>query len=156
MLAARQDEEHPMTHPLQPLLHRHLAAENAHDLAGTLATLHPDCLFEDTATGQVFHCHDGAAAHYLQWWNAFGLVAGRGPEDRAFWCEDGSCVAQAEFSGRHVGDFFGLAPTGREVRFRFAVFIGFRDGLMLSERFYYDLAGLMRQLGTADLPALAA
>ncbi len=145
-----------MTHPLQPLLHRHLAAENAHDLAGTLATLHPDCLFEDTATGQVFHGHEGAAAHYLQWWNAFGLVCSRGSEDRAFWCEDGSCIAQAEFSGRHVGDFLGLAPTSREVRFRFAVFIDFRDGLMLSERFYYDLAGLMRQLGTADLPALAA
>ncbi len=145
-----------MNHPLQPLLHRHLAAENAHDLARTLATLHPDCRFEDIATGQVWHGHDGAAAHYLQWWDAFGLVAARGPEDHAYWCEDGSCIAQSTFSGRHVGDFLGLAPTGREVEFRFAVFIGFRDGLMLSERFYYDRVGLLRQLGATALPALAA
>ncbi len=145
-----------MNHPLQPLLHRHLAAENAHDLPGTLATLHPDCLFEDVATGQTWHGHAGAAAHYLHWWNAFGVTVSREAQDRSFWCEDGSCVSQATFSGRHVGDFFGLAPTGQDISFRFAVFIGFRDGLMLSERFYYDLAGLTRQLGATGLPALAA
>lgn len=34
------------------VLQRHLAAENAHNLEGTLATLHQDCLFEDYATGR--------------------------------------------------------------------------------------------------------
>lgn len=38
---------------LAALIGRHLAAENAQDLPGTLATLHPDCRFEDLATGQT-------------------------------------------------------------------------------------------------------
>lgn len=38
---------------------------------------------------------------------------------------------------------------------RFAVFVPFRDGLMAGERFYYDLDGLLRQLG-AVRPTLAA
>ncbi len=29
------------------ILGQHLAAENVHDMAGTLATLHPDCVFEE-------------------------------------------------------------------------------------------------------------
>ena len=36
------------------LLARHLEAENAHRLAGTLGTLAPDCLFEDVALGRRF------------------------------------------------------------------------------------------------------
>src|SRR3546814_8895038 len=39
-------------HPNRKMLLRHLAAENAHDMAGTLATVHPDCVFRDFATGQ--------------------------------------------------------------------------------------------------------
>ena len=41
-----------MNNPNIKLLYRHLEAENAQDLEGTLATLHPDCVFEDHATGQ--------------------------------------------------------------------------------------------------------
>ena len=51
-----------MNPALADLIGRHLAAENAQDLEGTLATLHPDCRFEDLATGQTWRGHDGAAA----------------------------------------------------------------------------------------------
>jgi len=50
----------------------------------------------------------------------------------------------------HVGPFLGIAPTGREVEFRFAVFVTFRDGLIAGEKFYYDLAGILRQIGALD------
>src|SRR3546814_12064920 len=61
-------------HPNRKMLLRHLAAENAHDMAGTLATVHPDCVFRDFATGQVFPGLAGAERHYRQWWAAFGNV----------------------------------------------------------------------------------
>ena len=35
------------------VLRLHLDAENAHDLPATLATVHPDCRFQDHATGQI-------------------------------------------------------------------------------------------------------
>ena len=43
-----------MNPALAALIGRHLTAENAQDLPGTLATLHPDCRFEDLATGQTW------------------------------------------------------------------------------------------------------
>src|SRR5215831_8480982 len=136
-----------MRSKLQALLRAHVAAENAHDMVGTLATLHEECLFEDIATGQVFRGRAGAEAHYRQWWDAFELVFSRGNEDRGYWAEDGSYVGQGEFRGTHVGSFLGIAATGKSVRFRFTVFVTFRDGLMAGERFHYDLAALLRQVG---------
>jgi hypothetical protein len=37
----------------------------------------------------------------------------------------------------------------------FIVILSFRDGLMLGERFHYDLASLLRQIGPDPIPALA-
>ena len=77
------------------LIIRHLTAENAHDLEGTLATLHRDCVFEDHATGQVWHGHEGASAHYRQWWQAFDVKVVRGLSQSAYWASADTYVAQA-------------------------------------------------------------
>ena len=140
---------------LQAVLGEHVRAETAHELEATLATLHPECLFEDYAAGQTFHGRDGAARHYTQWWNAFDLLFSRGEHGSGRWVADGSYVAEGEFSGTHVGALAGLAPTGRKLRFRFCVFVSFRDGLLASERFYYDLATVAEQLAV-DTGALRA
>ena len=141
-----------MREALEAVVRRHLAAENAHDMTGTLATLHEDCVFEDVATGQVFRGRAGAEAYYRQWWEAFGVTVERSPGGSRWWAEDGTYIAEAQYRGRHVGRFLGLEPTGREIEFRFVVILGFRDGLMAGERFYYDLAHLLRQLGVEKLP----
>src|SRR5690349_7227733 len=94
------------------LLYRHLAAENAHDLAGTLATLHAKCRFEDHATGQVWHGHDGAADHYRQWWRSFDVAVMREDGQNAGWISDSAYVAEATWRGKHIGEFLGIAPSG--------------------------------------------
>lgn len=142
-----------MSAQLQAILNEHLRAENAHDLEATLATLHPECVFEEVATGEVYHGRAGAAQHYRKWWDAFGLTFARGDHGSGRWAADGSFVAEGEFHGRHVGPFRGIAPTGKEVCFRFCVFVGFRDGLLASERFYYDLSSVLRPLGAAPASA---
>lgn len=131
------------------LLRRHVEAENAHDLERTLATLHPDCVFEDVAFGLVWRGHEGAARHYRQWWDAFGLRFREGEAGALHLASGGTVVAEGRFAGRHVGPFHGLAPTGLAVDFRFVVVVDFRDGLMAGERFFYDRATLARQLGVA-------
>lgn len=130
-----------------PLLQRHVEAENAHDMERTLQTLHPDCVFEDVAFGTIYRGHEGAAAYYRTWWDAFGLQFRRGEEGVQHFTSGGSVIAEGRFFGRHVGAFHGIAPTGREVDFRFAVVVSFRDGLMAGERFYFDRATLWQQLG---------
>ncbi len=68
---------------------------------------------------------------------------------------EGDTVAQRlTLAGTHDGPFLGIPPTGREIELRFVVFVSFRDGLMAGERFYYDLTGLLRQLGVSALPAV--
>lgn len=141
-----------MRSEMESLLRAHVEAENAHRMTETLATLHEECVFEDVATGQTWQGRGGAEAHYRQWWDAFGLVFSREKEDRSYWTEDGSCVGQGTFRGVHTGTFLGIAATGKPVRFRFTVFVTFRDGLMFSEKFYYDLAGLLSQIGAIELP----
>jgi steroid delta-isomerase-like uncharacterized protein len=144
-----------MNQTLADLLGRHLAAENAHDLEATLATLHPQCRFDDFATGQTWHGRAGAAAHYRQWWTTFDVEVQRGPGQRRYWTEDDCYFAEATWHGRHVGRFLGLAPSDRPIVQPFLVAITFRDGLMASECFHYDLAALLRQIGPDPIPALA-
>lgn len=139
---------------LQALIRRHVEAENSHRMEETLATIHPDCVFEDVPMQRVFRGHAGAREYYRMWWDSLRIVIAATGDDRRMWTEDGLYVAETRFTGEHVGPFLGIPPTGRTVSFRFAVFVPFRDGLMAGERFYYDLDGLLRQLG-AQRPPMA-
>lgn len=124
------------------LLDRHLTAENAHELDATLATLTPDCVFEDFALGRRWEGHDGAADHYRMWWDAFDVHV----EGRQLHLTGDVAIAETTWEGTHTGEFLGIAPTHRNVRFEVAVFVDLRDGLMASERFYWDRAGVLEQL----------
>jgi hypothetical protein len=73
--------------------------------------------------------------------------------ERRHWSEDGTfMIAQTRYHGIHRGRFLDYEPTGKPISLPLAVVIPFRDGLMAGERFYYDLATLLRQIGV--LPAL--
>ncbi len=61
-------------------------------------------------------------------------------------------IAETRYQGTHIGEFLGIPATGRPIDFSLAVIITFRDGLMAGERFYNDLATLLRQLGVNEIP----
>jgi steroid delta-isomerase-like uncharacterized protein len=134
-----------MNKALEIVVNRHLAAENEHRMKETLAELHPDCLFEDLPLNKVYRGLAGAEAYYRTWWDAFDLkVQG----ERRHWSEDGGfMIAETWYHGIHQGTFLDHPPSGRTVKFPLAVVIPFRDGLIAGERFYYDLATLLRQIG---------
>lgn len=132
------------------LIRRHVEAENAHRMEDTVATFHPDCVFEDVALQRIYRGHAGVREYYRMWWEGLRIIIAPGEGDRRMWTDDGTYVA--EITGMHVGPFLGFPPTGRAVSFRFAVFVPFRDGLMAGERSYYDLNGLLQQLG-AERPS---
>ena len=134
---------------IQSVLRLHVEAENAHDMQRTLDTLHPECVFEDVALGQVYRGREGAAEYYRTWWDAFSLRFRPGAEGMQHFTAGGMVVAEGHFFGTHIGSFMGVAPTGKEVDFRFVVVVSFRDGLMAGERFYYDQASLWRQIGAS-------
>lgn len=136
----------------QTVVRRHLEAENAYRLQETLDTLTKDCVFEDVPLGERVTGHQGAAAYYQRWWRAFPDLTWI-PQGRAF-TEEG-LVSELIARGTHKGEFFGIAPTGRTISLHVAIFVSFADGHMASERLYYDLATLLRQLGVTSIPRLA-
>ena len=81
-------------------------------------------------------------------------AARRGPAPA--WTADDFYIGEATWHGRHIGRFLGIEPTGRTIVQPFVVVLSFRDGLMLGERFHYDLASLVRQIGADPIPALAS
>lgn len=63
-----------------------------------------------------------------------------------------ACIAEEdELSFHHTRqmDWFlpGIPPTGKLIEVNIVVFIEFRDGLMSSERIYWDQASVLRQIG---------
>ena len=126
------------------ILARHLDAENNHRLQDTLDTLTPDCLFDDRGLGEVFHGREEAGLHYRMWWEGFGATVHT--EQRHYPRPD-LAVVETMFRGVHNGNFLGVEATGRPVALRLAIFIDLRDGLLAGERFYWDRAGLLAQLG---------
>jgi steroid delta-isomerase-like uncharacterized protein len=125
------------------ILRRHLAVENEHDMDATLATLYPDCLFEDPMRGLVYRGREGAREYYALWWKAFDLKV---VSERRHIAMDGNIISEARYQGVHRDSFMGESPTGARIDFPLAVFLTFREGLLAGERFYYDLGGLLEQL----------
>lgn len=130
-------------------LRRHLEAENAHHMDETLATLSPNCEFDDKTINRVFRGHAGAAEYYRLWWNAFGVTV---HTDRRYQTDSGLLVVETNFVGAHVGDFLGLRPTGRDVSLPMAIFVTMEGDLLAGERFYWDAVTLLRQLGINSIP----
>ncbi len=127
------------------VLHQHLAAESVFDMEGTLATLTEDCLFEDVPTGEVHRGREGVRVYYREWWTAFGIV----PQDiRSYTVSENFLIVETRFVGTHRGSYRGAAATGKPLNLPVAIFISLRDGLMSGERFYYDRATLLAQIGT--------
>lgn len=137
----------------QDVVRRHLDAENNHRMEETLATLTEDCVFVDNALGRTFPGRAGAREYYRLWWDAFDVVVASG---RRYVTTEGNLISEARYRGTHKGTFLGIPPTGRPIELSFVVFVDFRDGLMSGERFYYDLVGLLRQIGATELPAQRA
>src|SRR6476620_9111729 len=128
---------------------RHLAAENAQDMEGTLATLHPDCVFEDLPLNKTYHGIDGARQYYKELWSAFDVTV---VSRQRHWSTEGNLIAETTFVGPQRSEFLGVPARGQVIRLPLVVIVTFRDRLMAGERFYYDLVDLMRQIGGQTLP----
>jgi len=71
------------------------------------------------------------------------------PVLRGLVVEGERAALEAEFVGRHVGEFAGLAPTGRQVRVPYAVGYDVAGGEIAALRLYLPLDALVRQLREA-------
>ena len=127
----------------EAILRRHVSAETAFDMEGTLATLTKDCLFEDMPSGETYRGLEAVRAYYQEWWTAFGNV----PSGSRLHVPYGDClIVETRFVGTHKGGYRGIAATGRPIDLPLVIIVSFRDGLMSGERFYYDRQTLLNQI----------
>lgn len=112
---------------------------DAATLAGDYA---PDAVIESPTAG----VHDGRSAEMAirAVFNAFRdmrLVT----DDLIV---DGDRVAQlASISGTHIGDFLGLAPTGKPFHLSAVFLYDLNNGKIVRERRIYDFTGMLMQIG---------
>jgi predicted ester cyclase len=65
-------------------------------------------------------------------------------------------VLEAEFVGKHIGEFAGMPATGRSVRVPLCVIYDLEAGKIKRARVYMETPVLMRQLSAAPAAAGAA
>ncbi len=68
--------------------------------------------------------------------------------------EDDKVVARTTVTGTHLGDFFGVAPTGRQIKQDQIHILHFRNGKTVEHRSVRDDLRMLRQLGLVPDGAL--
>jgi predicted ester cyclase len=78
------------------------------------------------------------------------------PDFRAtFWdmvAEGDKVVAQVIFTGTHVGEFWGVAPTGKQVTVNSTDVVRFAEGKYVEHWGDLDALGLLQQVGAIPVP----
>ncbi len=136
------------------VIEEHLAAEARHDAAAAAATYADHGYYHHVPLGLRLDGRDAVAMGYAASFAAMpdsALVEeGRASEGARF-------VHWGRFQATLTGSWLGLPPTGRRLDLPFAAVIEMRDGRMIGETLYYDLATLCDQAGyTVDAVRAAA
>jgi predicted ester cyclase len=104
---------------IRELWKSHSIAEDKRDIAGLIATLTPECVYEVVPDGVRWEGHAGATRFYLELLSAFPDIHFDlqtiviGPQ--------GVCE-EARVNGTHKGKWLAREPTGRKVEFRVVIF----------------------------------
>ncbi len=61
--------------------------------------------------------------------------------------DDGRAIAEYDFTGRHIGEFAGVAATGTHVQVPFCVAYDVAGGKIVAGRVYFEMSALRRQIG---------
>ena len=102
-----------------------------------------DAVFTNMSTGEETKGRDAIAGmlHYM-YHIAFDATA----EIKNTIITEEKALLEADFKGKHVGEFAGLQPTNKEVNVPLCVSYNLEDGLIKQARIYMLADVLMQQL----------
>jgi steroid delta-isomerase-like uncharacterized protein len=128
------------------IIDRHFAAENAHDVAATLATYTDDIIWDDVTHPLCpVQGKDAAGEIYTAIIDAIPDV--RLETVRRFSADGGSTVVDESILTGHVhGEWSGIAGGGAPVRVRILHVFDLENGLIARENTWFDAAEVMRQV----------
>ncbi|HSR17350.1 MAG TPA: ester cyclase [Ignavibacteriaceae bacterium] len=103
-----------------------------------------DVVFTIMATGQEHRKPSGV----LQMLNYFYHIAFEAvAETKNTFFSDGKAVFEADFVGKHIGEFAGIPPTNKDVRVPLCVVYDLEGDLIKRGRVYFEMPVLFKQLG---------
>ena len=111
-----------------------------------LSMMAPDVVFTSMATGDE---HRGPAGVRRMVEHIYHVAFEARAETRSRLFADNQAVLEADFVGRHIGDFAGVPATGRTVRVPLCVVYDLEGGRITRGRVYLELPVLLRQLREA-------
>lgn len=134
------------------LVEEHFRSEVTQEFELTLGTFNGHPHYEIMATGQVFDGVDEVMGYYRTTRAAF-------PDQRhdnvRLHVADDAIIAEFDLLGTNLGEFYGLAPTGKAFRVPVIAVFFFEEDRITNERVYFDAASLLTQIGRAELLAAA-
>ena len=116
------------------------AYASAHD-PGHIA---PNAVFEDLASGQKYV---GREAINSMLDHVYRVAFEARAEIRRTTVGDGNAVLEADFVGRHLAEFAGVAATGRDVRVPLVVSYDISEGMIQGARIYFMASRFYQQVG---------
>ena len=102
-----------------------------------------DVVFTNMGTGDEHHGVEGVRAmlHYV-YHTAFDARA----ETRNVIFADGKAVLEADFVGRHIGEFAGVPASGKAVRVPLCVVYDLENDKITRGRIYFEAAAFFKQV----------
>jgi steroid delta-isomerase-like uncharacterized protein len=132
------------------LVEEHVAHENQHNLDGIMATFGEAARYDDEPWDDHHTGRDGVRAFYAELLRAMPDLQ---IDVRQRHGTEAAVVLEVVVSGRHLGTWRGLPPTGRAIAFPLcAIFTFDEHDRLAGEKIYYDRATILRQLGVFHEP----
>jgi len=103
-----------------------------------------DVVFTNMATGEEHRGPDGV----LQMLNyIYHIAFDADAESKNTIFADGKAVFEADFIGKHIGEFAGIPATNKQVRVPLCVVYDLENDLIKRGRVYFEMPVLLQQLG---------
>ncbi|MFY9835902.1 MAG: ester cyclase [Xanthobacteraceae bacterium] len=132
------------------LVEEHVSLENRHDLDGIMGTFGASPRYDEEPWNDHHIGRDAVRAYYDGLLRAMPDLA---IDVRRRHVAEDAVVLEVLISGRHLGPWRGLPPTGRPVRFPLCgIFTFDREDRLAGEKIYYDRATVLQQLGVFHDP----
>ena len=121
-------------------------AKSRQDVSAALKVLHPDMLLESPAFGTRA---SGLAENEMVLSRFFGSFPDYNVVLQGHAASEDTLVCWGSVQMTMTGDRFGVVPNGKRAELPVFIQFAFKDDLILSERFFFDLSELCAQSGVS-------
>ena len=109
-----------------------------------LSMMASDVVFTNMATGDE---HKGVDAVKKMLHFVYHVAFDAKAETRNLVVADGKAVFEADFVGKHIGEFAGVKPTGKQVRVPLCVTYDLENDQIKRGRVYWEVPAFLKQVG---------